>query len=337
MADIDGMDVPAQRVTRKRAAKATTDMKGVHAELPPFAGDTVRSQQPRGASAPRKEGFIMDWGLANRLSRIIRPDTGRTVMLAVDHGYFLGPTTGLEDPFPVIEPLLPFADALMPTRGVLRTCVDPWQATDTAIVLRVSGTNSILTELSNEDLTVSMDDALRLNVSGVALSVYVGSEYQEQTLKNLADLVDEGVRYGMPVLAVTAVGKDMARDVRYLSLACRIAAEIGAHLVKTYYCEGFERVVNTCPVPIVMAGGKKLPEDEALTLTHNAVKRGAAGVDMGRNIFQSDDPVAMIQAVRAVVHDDLSPKKAYEMFLELMNAGKKARARAAGRTGKKKK
>ena len=265
----------------------------------------------------------MDWGLKNRLSRIIRPD-GRTVMLAVDHGYFLGPTTGLEDAAKTIKPLLSHADALMPARGILRTSVD--SSTDTPIVLRVSGGNSILGELSDEGLTVSMEDAVRLNVSAVAISIYIGSPNEKQTLLNLARLIDEGTRFGMPVLAVTAVGKDMARDARYLALCCRIAAELGAHFVKTYYCEGFEKIVRTCPVPLVMAGGKKLPEPEALELTYNAVKRGAAGVDMGRNIFQAEDPVAMIQAVRAVVHDNEAPKKAYDLY----NALKKVK-----KTGKK--
>lgn len=270
----------------------------------------------------------MDWGIKNRLSRIIKPD-GRTVMLAVDHGYFLGPTSGLEDAAKTIKPLLPYADALMPTRGVLRTSVDA--STETPIVLRVSGGNSILGELSNEGITVAMDDALRLNVSAVALSIYVGSPNEKQTLLNLTKLIDEGHRYGIPVLAVTAVGKDMARDARYLALCCRIAAELGAHLVKTYYCEGFEKLVRTCPVPLVMAGGKKLSELEALELSHNAIKRGAAGVDMGRNIFQADDPVAMIRAVRAVVHENASPQKAFDLYKTLgrkRKAAKKAGLKA---------
>lgn len=269
----------------------------------------------------------MDWGIKNRLSRIIKPD-GKTVMLAVDHGYFLGPTSGLEDPGRTIGPLLPYADALMPTRGVLRTSVDA--STETPIVLRVSGGNSILSELSDEGITVAMDDAVRLNVSAVALSIYVGSPNEKQTLLNLTKLIDEGHRFGIPVLAVTAVGKDMARDARYLALCCRIAAELGAHVVKTYYCEGFEKLVKTCPVPLVMAGGKKLPELEALELTHNAIKRGAAGVDMGRNIFQADDPVAMIQAVRAVVHENASPQRAFDLYRTL---GKKGKASKKTRLG----
>jgi putative autoinducer-2 (AI-2) aldolase len=276
----------------------------------------------------------MDWGLKNRLSRIIKSD-GRTVMLAVDHGYFLGPTTGLEDAGETVKPLLPFADALMPTRGIIRASVDP--STSTPMVLRVSGGNSILDEdLSNEGLTVAMEDAVRLNAAAVAISIYVGSPNQKETLLNLAKLVDEGQRYGIPVLAVTAVGKSMGRDARYLSLCCRIAAETGAHFVKTYYCEEFEKVVNTCPVPVVMAGGKKLPELEALELTHNAIKRGASGVDMGRNIFQSDDPVAMIQAVKAVVHGNAKPKEAFDLYNSLKSAKPRKKSKTRGVTASKK-
>ncbi len=266
----------------------------------------------------------MDWGMKNRLSRIIRPETGRTVMLAVDHGYFLGPTTGLEEPGKTVKPLLPYADTLMLTRGVLRSCVDA--NIDTPIVLRVSGGTSILGNLANEGRTVSIEDALRLNVAGVALSIFVGSELEKQTLLGLAELVDLAGEYGVPVLAVTAVGKEMARDARYLGLACRIAAELGAHVVKTYYCEDFEKVVRNCPVPIVIAGGKKIPEADALTLAYNAVRDGAVGVDMGRNIFQSDHPVAMIKAVREVVHKNLEPTKAFDLFNTL--AGEKQAAGA---------
>jgi len=258
----------------------------------------------------------MDWGMKNRLNRIIRPDTGRTVMLAVDHGYFLGPTSGLEIPGKTIEPLLPYADSLMLTRGVLRTSVDA--TTSVPIVLRVSGGNSILgKDLSDEEITVSIKDAIRLNVAAVALSIYVGSPHEHQTLMSLANLINEAEEYGIPVLAVTAVGKEMTRGARYLSLCCRIAAEMGAHIIKTYYCEGFEKVVNTCPVPVVIAGGKKIPERDALELAFNAIKGGAVGVDMGRNIFQSKFPVAMIRAVRAIVHENASAKKAYNLFNEL--------------------
>ncbi|MGH7834945.1 MAG: 3-hydroxy-5-phosphonooxypentane-2,4-dione thiolase [Candidatus Binatia bacterium] len=267
----------------------------------------------------------MNWGMRNRFARIVKPEDGRAVMLAVDHGYFLGPTSGLEEPRKTIEPLLPYADSLMLTRGVLRTSVDP--SRPTPIVLRVSGGTSILKELSNEDITVSIEDAIRLNVSAMALSIFVGSEHEKETLVSLAKLVDEGERYGIPVLAVTAVGKDMARDARYLGLSCRIAAELGAHLVKTYYCEGFEEVVQSCPIPVIIAGGKKTPEMEALELAYNAVQRGAVGVDMGRNIFQSDSPVGMIRAVRAIVHENISVQEAYKIY----ESSKQVRAkRAAG-------
>ena len=230
--------------------------------------------------------------------------SGRTVMLAVDHGYFQGPTTGLENPKRAITPLIPYADSLMLTRGVLRSSID--SSCQLPIVLRASGGVSILKELSNELVTTSIEEALRVNASAVAVSVYVGAEHERETLRNLADLVNEGERFGIPVLAVTAVGREMARDARYLGLACRVAAEIGARVVKTYYCEDFEKVVDACPVPLVIAGGKKLPEKEALQLASNAMAKGAKGVDMGRNIFQSSDPVRMIQAVRAVVRDGAS-------------------------------
>jgi putative autoinducer-2 (AI-2) aldolase len=252
----------------------------------------------------------MAWGLQNRLARIIKG--GRTVMLAVDHGYFQGPTTGLEDPRRTITPLLPYADSLMLTRGVLRTSVDPEVAVP--IVLRVSGGTSILKELSDEVITTSMEDAIRLNASAVAVSIFVGSEHEKETLANLAGMVDAGERYGVPVLAVTAVGREMERDARYLGLACRIAAELGASLVKTYYCEDFRRVVDGCPVPVIIAGGKKIPEKDALRTAEKAVKDGAAGVDMGRNIFQSSNPVGMIRAVRAVVREGKTPEDAFALF-----------------------
>jgi len=258
-----------------------------------------------------KEGF-MDWGMKNRLSKIIRPETGRTVMLAVDHGYFLGPTTGLQEPGKTIEPLLPYADTLMLTRGVLRSCVPP--TANIPVVLRISGGTSILGNLADEGVTVSMKDALKLNVSGVALSIFVGSELEKQSLLSLANVINEAEEYGVPVLAVTAVGKDMVRDARYLGLACRIAAELGSHYVKTYYCDDFEKVVKNCPVPVVIAGGKKIPEKEALELSYNAVLRGAVGVDMGRNIFQSEHPVAMIRTVREIVHNNMKLKDAYDMY-----------------------
>jgi putative autoinducer-2 (AI-2) aldolase len=256
----------------------------------------------------------MDWGLENRLSRILRPASGRTVMLAIDHGYFLGPTRGLEQPGKTVEPLLPYADSLMLTRGTLRQTIPA--TSEIPIVMRMSGGTSILTELSNEGLTVAMEDAIRLNASAITLSVFVGSEGERTTLLNLSKLVDQGQKYGIPVLAVTAVGKDMTRDARYLGLACRICAELGAHMVKTYYCEGFEEIVAATPVPLVIAGGKKIPETEAIQLAANAVGSGACGVDMGRNIFQSDCPVGMIRAVRAAVHENASVEDAIGIYRE---------------------
>jgi putative autoinducer-2 (AI-2) aldolase len=252
----------------------------------------------------------LDWGIGNRLSRIMKD--GRTVMLAVDHGYFQGPTTGLENPRATITPLLPYADSLMLTRGVLRTSVDP--KNNVPVVLRASGGTSVLKELSDEGVTTSVEEALRLNASALAASIFVGAENEKQTLLNLSSLVNEGERYGMPVLAVTAVGREMERDARYLALACRIAAELGARVVKTYYCADFEKVVDGCPVPVIIAGGKKVPEKEALQLAHDAVAKGAAGVDMGRNIFQSANPVGMIRAVGAIVHGGADVAEALEVL-----------------------
>jgi 3-hydroxy-5-phosphonooxypentane-2,4-dione thiolase len=257
----------------------------------------------------------MNWGMKNRMSKIIRPEDNRCVMLAVDHGYFLGPTERLEVPSNTIKPLLSYADSLMLTRGILRTSVNP--NTSIPIVLRVSGGSSVIGEdLSNETITTSIEEAIRLNATCLALSIFVGSKYEHQTLSNLAKLVDNGEKYGIPILAVTAVGKEMARDSRYLSLACRIAAELGAHIVKTYYCENFEKVIDGCPVPVIIAGGKKLSKEvDALELAYNAIQHGAAGVDMGRNIWQSDYPVEMIRAVRAIVHENLNVNEAYDILL----------------------
>ncbi len=258
----------------------------------------------------------LGWGMQNRFSRIFNPESGRTVMLAIDHGYFMGPTTGLERVDVKILPLLSSCNALMLTRGMLRSTVP--SSFRGGVVLRASGGPSILKELSNEHIAVSMEDALRLNVSAIAVQVFVGGEFETQSVHNMTTLVDLGNRHGLPVLAVTAVGKDMNRDAKYLRLACRMCAELGAHFVKTYYVpDGFETVTACCPVPIVMAGGKKLGELEALTMAFNAVDQGAAGVDMGRNIFQSDAPVAMIQAVGAVVHKQMKPQQAYELYQSL--------------------
>ncbi|HTO25181.1 MAG TPA: 3-hydroxy-5-phosphonooxypentane-2,4-dione thiolase [Gaiellaceae bacterium] len=273
-----------------------------------------------------EQGFFLkgsgayDWGMKNRLARIFRPDTGRTVMLAIDHGYFQGPTTGLERVDLSVVPIAPYADALMLTRGMLRSTIPATHRG--GIVMRASGGPSILKDLSDERVAVDMEDAARMNVHAVAVQVFVGGEHETQSVANMTQLVDAGYRYGIPVLGVTAVGKELTRDARYLGLATRICAELGAQVVKTYYvAEGFEQVTAGCPVPIVMAGGKKLPELEALEMAYRAVQEGAAGVDMGRNIFQSDSPAAMIQAVAKVVHDDAKPAEAHELFLELAREG----------------
>jgi len=260
----------------------------------------------------------MDWGMKNRLSRIIKPKTGRALILPIDHGYFLGPTRKLEEPGETVAPLLPYSDALMLTRGILRNCIDA--GSDVPVVLRVSGGVSVLQEdLSNETITTSIREAVRLNVSALALSIFIGSSHEHQSLKNLARLVDEAEEYGIPVLAVTAVGKELEkRDARYLALCCRIAAEIGARFVKTYYCDDFEKVVEGCPVPVLIAGGPRMDTElDALQTAYDALEGGAVGVIMGRNIWQNDHPVAMIRAVRAVLHEGATPKEAHDQYNEL--------------------
>jgi putative autoinducer-2 (AI-2) aldolase len=278
-------------------------------------GDRFSPAVPPRSEPYRLKGSAgLDWGMQSRLARVFRPSTGRTVMLAIDHGYFQGPTTGLERVDLGIVPLLGYADALMTTRGMVRSTIPP--ASGTPIVLRASGGPSILRELSDERIAVSMEDAARINAAAVAVQVFIGGEFETQSVRNMTRLVDESQRYGIPVLAVTAVGKELTRDARYLRLATRICAELGAHVVKTYYCaEDFDTVAAACPVPLVMAGGKKLPELDALSMAYRAIEEGAAGVDMGRNIFQSDDPVAMIRAVSAVVHESLKPEAAHDQFL----------------------
>ncbi len=287
--------------------------------------DQMKEGKKYYTDVPQKtEGFFLkgsnslDWGMKNRLARIFNSETGRTVMLAVDHGYFQGPTTGLERIDINILPLVPYADTLMLTRGILRSIVPP--STTKPIVLRVSGGTSILSELSNEEIAVDIEESIRLNVCAMAVQVFIGGEYERQSIINMTKMVDIGNRYGIPTLAVTAVGTDMARDARYFRLATRICAELGAHYIKSYYIEdGFETVTASCPVPIVMAGGKKLPELDALTMAYNAIQQGASGVDMGRNIFQSDSPVSMLQAVRAVVHNNETPQKALDLYNTLKN------------------
>jgi putative autoinducer-2 (AI-2) aldolase len=269
-----------------------------------------------------KGSHQLDWGMKNRLARVFDPRSGRTVMLAVDHGYFQGPTTGLERIDLSIVPLLPSCDALFCTRGILRSVIPA--ETGKPIVLRASGGPSILREdLSDEQIAMDMEDAVRLNAAGIGIQVFIGGEFETRSVHNMTKLVDAGVRLGMPVMGVTAVGKNMVRDAKYFRLACRIIAELGAQYVKTYYVEeGFETVTASCPVPIVMAGGKKLPELDALTMAYNAVQQGAAGVDMGRNIFQSEDPKAMITAVDAVVHKNLKPAHAFDLLQTLRSKGR---------------
>lgn len=262
----------------------------------------------------------MDWGMKNRMSRIFKHEDGRTVMLACDHGYFLGPVSKLEDLRKTIEPLIPYVDSLMITRGALRNCIDPKY--NIPIVLRASGGNSIIgKDLSDEGITVSIQDALRLGVCAVAISIYIGTDHEHQTLISLANLINEAENYGLPVLAVTAVGKELEkRDARYLSLACRIAAELGARIVKTYYCEDFEKVVKSCHVPIVIAGGPKMKSElDCLEIAYNAIAAGAKGVDMGRNIWQSNWPIAMVSSIRSIVHEKASLKKATDLFNNLKN------------------
>jgi 3-hydroxy-5-phosphonooxypentane-2,4-dione thiolase len=279
-----------------------TERKDYHLDVP-----------QRNAPFYLKGSGAYDWGMQNRLARVFRPDSGRTVMLAVDHGYFQGPTTGLERIDVNIVPLLPYVDALFVTRGIVRSVVPA--ATGAPIWLRASGGPSILKELSDEEIAVDIEDALRLNAVGVGVQVFIGGPFETRTVHNMTRLVDAGLRHGVPVLGVTAVGRELVRDARYLGLACRILAELGAQVVKTYYCEpDFETVTAACPVPIVMAGGKKLPELEALEMAYGAIQGGASGVDMGRNIFQSDSPVAMLQAVRAVVHEGCPPRQALELY-----------------------
>jgi putative autoinducer-2 (AI-2) aldolase len=284
--------------------------------------DTASAKNYQVNIPARSEPFFLkgsnnlDWGMKNRLSNIFNPESGRTVMLAFDHGYFLGPTSGLERVDLDIVPLTPFADTLMLTRGILRSCIPPTYTG--GIVLRASGGPSILKELSDEQIAISIDEAVRLNAAAMAVQVFIGGENETQSIHNMTRLVDMGNRQGIATLGVTAVGTDMVRDAKYIRLAARICAELGASYVKTYYVEdGFDTVTASCPVPIVIAGGKKLPEADALQLAHSAIQEGANGVDMGRNIFQAENPPAMIQAVRKVVHENFKPQEAYQYYQTL--------------------
>lgn len=264
----------------------------------------------------------MDWGMKNRLAQLIKPD-GKCFFLPIDHGYFLGPTSCLEKPGETIKPLVSYADALFVTRGVLRNAIDPVKSKP--VILRVSGGTSVIGEdLANEGLTTSIEEALRLNVSAVGMSIFVGSKYEQQSLLNLGELVDECENYGIPVMAVTAVGKELAkRDARYLSLCCRIAAELGARVVKTYWCEDFEKVTSGCPVPVVMAGGPKCKTElDVFNFVHDGIQKGAIGINLGRNVWQHKHPVAMMKALHAVIHKKANPKEANEIFREVKNRKK---------------
>ena len=257
----------------------------------------------------------MDWGMANRLSQLIQSD-GHALFLPIDHGYFQGPTRNLEEPGKTIKPLLPYSDALFITRGVLRSCVDP--ANTKPIILRVSGGTSVIgQDLANEDISTSMEEAIRLNVAAVGISVFVGSDYEKESLINLTKLVDKGERYGIPVMAVTAVGKELEkRDARYLGLACRVAAELGARVVKTYWCEDFDRVTRGCPVPVVMAGGPRVDTSlEVFEFVYDGMQKGAIGINLGRNVWQNANPVGMIKGLRAIIHKKATPDEAEEIYV----------------------
>jgi putative autoinducer-2 (AI-2) aldolase len=258
----------------------------------------------------------LEWGMKHRLGRIFNPKSGRTLMLAFDHGYIMGPTSGIERMDLAIPPLMNHVDCLMCTRGALRTCIPP--ETDKPVVMRCSTGATVLKDLSDEVIGVTVEDAIRMNAAAVTTQVCIGATHEKETLANLSYLINEGNRYGVPTLGVTAVGKELVRDARYLGLACRVIAEVGAHFVKTYYCEpDFADVVAGCPVPIVIAGGKKIPEKDAIEMAYKAIDQGALGVDMGRNIFLAEDPVAMVQAVAKVVHENEKPDKAYDMYQTL--------------------
>ena len=256
----------------------------------------------------------MDWGMKNRMAQLMGPD-GHCMFMPIDHGYFLGPTSKFERPGETIKPIIEYCDALFVTRGVLRAAINPDDSKP--VILRVSGGTSVVGgDLANEGITTSIKDALRLNVAAVGLSVFIGSEYERQTLLNLGKLVDECEEYGIPVMAVTAVGKELEkRDARYLSLCCRIAAELGAKVVKTYYCEDFDKVTNSCPVPIVIAGGPKYDTElPVFEFVYDGMQKGAIGVNLGRNIWQHEHPVAMAKALHAIIHEKATAREADEIF-----------------------
>ena len=270
------------------------------------------------------EGFYvkgannLDWGMQKHLSNIFNPKSGNSVMFAFDHGYFMGSTAGLERLDLLLPKLAPYVDVFMGTRGAIRTCVPP-QITK-GIALRVSSGSSMLNDdLSHAVVAVDIEDAIRMNADCMAVQTFIGADGQLSSIDNLSKVINAGMRYSIPTLGVVAVGKDMARTDRFFKLATRIVAEMGVQLVKTYNCDNFEEIVAACPVPIVVAGGKKLPEPEALNLAYTVISKGARGVDMGRNIFQSEHPVEMAQAVAKIVHEGFTDKEAYEFYLDAIH------------------
>ena len=289
--------------------------------------DNIIDAKDFGIGTPQaKDGFFLkgnnhaSWGMKSRLSKVFNPKSGNSLMLAFDHGYFLGPTSGLERLDLKIPPLAEYIDCFMGTRGGMASSIDPAITGNKAIALRVSSGSSILdTDLSNEIVSVDIEEAIRMNADIMATQVFIGAPNQTKSIENLSKVINTGNTYNIPTMGVVAVGKDMERNAKYFQLATRIIAEVGAHVVKCYYCEGFETVAAACPVPIVIAGGKKIPEKDALDMCYFALQQGAAGVDMGRNIFQSEDPLAMVQAVKGIVHNNLTNKEAYELFLDLKN------------------
>lgn len=287
--------------------------------------DGIKIPKDYGIGIPQKtEGFHVKgcnnygWGTKSRLSKIFNPKSGKSLMLAFDHGYFLGPTSGLERLDLAIPPLSDHIDCFMGTRGGMTACIDPSLTADKAIALRVSSGSSILNDdLSDEIVSVDMEEAIRMNADLMATQVFIGAPHQKESIDNLSKVINAGNTYGIPTMGVVAVGKEMERTPQYFRLATRIIAEVGAQVVKCYYSDDFDTVVAACPVPIVIAGGKKIPEKDALKMCYDAISMGAAGIDMGRNIFQSEDPLAMVQAVRAIVHDGIDNKAAFDMFNEL--------------------
>lgn len=286
-------------------------------------GNSLSKEYHTGIPFARQSFFLKgldhtDWGMKDRLSRIFNPESGRTVMLAFDHGYIMGATAGLERLDLAIPPLAAEADCLMGTRGAIRSCIPPTY--NKAVALRCSAGSSVLDDdMSHEVIGVDAEDAIRMNASCMAVQTFIGAPGQKSSLENLVRVIDAGQRYGIPTLGVIAVGKQMERTPQFFLLATRMVAELGAQIIKTYYCDNFEHIAAACPVPLVIAGGKKIPEAEALDMAAQAIASGAAGVDMGRNIFQARSPLHMLRAVRKVVHENVSAKEAHQFYVDACN------------------